>query len=203
MFKSEIEGWEEVQKELDNFKTKIDKGIVGGLKVVNNELVVSLQKHIQEDVYDEYAPKAYPRRKNNPKFGRPIISEENMFPKIYKGTLVFSYLPDGSHSGKYKDTLSWETKGKFATPNADKAAEYPIKPNPVHGDDLIKRIETGKGYDWEYHGGARPFWQNFTKEQIEGGALERSFVKGMNETDKSLRVQITNEIKRENTDTEF
>ena len=84
MFKSEIEGWGEVQKELDNFKTKIDKGIVGGLKVVNNELVVSLQKHIQEDVYDEYAPKAYPRRKNNPKFGRPIISEENMFPKFIK-----------------------------------------------------------------------------------------------------------------------
>ena len=39
--------------------------------------------------------------------------------------------------------------------------------NPASGNALIGRIESGSGYEWYRHPGARPFWKAFTDEAIE------------------------------------
>lgn len=39
--------------------------------------------------------------------------------------------------------------------------------NPAHGDALIGRIESGSGYEWRRHPGARPFWKAFADEMID------------------------------------
>lgn len=39
--------------------------------------------------------------------------------------------------------------------------------NPVGGDALIERIESGSGYEWRRRPGPRPFWQAFVDEMID------------------------------------
>ena len=41
--------------------------------------------------------------------------------------------------------------------------------HPVSGSALVGRIESGSGYEWSRHPGARPFWQKFVDEMINGG----------------------------------
>lgn len=38
---------------------------------------------------------------------------------------------------------------------------------PASGDALIGRIESGIGYEWSPHPGARPFWENVVNELID------------------------------------
>ena len=136
-----------------------------------------LQEHIQTDVYEAYDPTMYPRRVDYPQYGKPMIDTkayahmEHIWPSselIAAGGLEWGvsleYLPSGSHSGKFGEFFPESyLKEKDIPPDA------PIKPNPVHGDDLIRRIETASGYDWKYHGDRRPFWYNFVEELIATG----------------------------------
>ncbi|MBQ0125826.1 MAG: hypothetical protein KBS59_05820, partial [Clostridiales bacterium] len=49
-------------------------------------------------------------------------------------------------------------------------------------DDLIRRLQTGKGYDWHLKNGKdfpkRPFWNNFVDEQINE-KISQNFIRGM------------------------
>lgn len=179
-FNVEIEGMETLQADLNKEVGAIYRAVPSALQLVGSEMILDLQKHINEDFYDKYDPVAYPRRRDFPAFGTPIIDASNMDISVNGLSLAFTYSPMGFHSGQLKDTLNWnESSGNAAM----LSGEYPIKPNPVHGDDLIRRLQTGKGYDWHLKKGkdfpARPFWDKFVDEQINE-RISQNFVRGMN-----------------------
>ena len=153
---------------------------------VGNEMKDTLAHRIEEDVYKEYTPRVYPRRSEHPGYGTPLDDMEknvDLYPKSIPGKaeITFSYKPNGSHSGTFGDFYDEKKLLRI-----HKKASDPVKPNPVHGDDLIRRIETGRGYDYRPSSKAkhpftepRPFWANFVAEMLEGGgfdgALKRAF----------------------------
>ena len=49
----------------------------------------------------------------------------------------------------------------------------------MDADELIRRIETGKGYGWKARPGKREFFQNTVDELIDGGAAASSFDRWM------------------------
>lgn len=146
---------------------------------VGNEMKDTLAHRIEEDVYKEYTPRVYPRRSEHSGYGTPLDDMEKnvmLFPKSIPGKaeITFSYKPDGSHTGTFGDFYDDNKLLRI-----HKKASDPIKPNPVHGDDLIRRIETGKGYDYRPSSKTahpftepRPFWANFVAEMLEGGGFD-------------------------------
>ena len=173
---------EDIQYEIRTAVDEIEDNIPLVLQRVGSEMINNLQSHIQKDVYDAYTPTSYPRRKDHPQFGTPLDDIKNFSTHIERDygmtTLYFDYNPDGTHKGKIWDTLDYEfdesnpRAGTTRTPGAQ-----PIKPKPVHGDKLINRIQTAKGYDWGKEGQfpQRPFWSNFVQEEIESGGVKNRF----------------------------
>lgn len=153
----------EFDKAFDLIKNNIDFTVLG---MVGSEMMNDLQKHINDDVYSKYSPKSYPRRKDHPEFGTPLDSEKNFSIHAKNNILEFDYNPDGTHKGKMKDALDFD-----GDPDSDSANE-PLKPHPVHGDVLINRIQTGKGYDWKESMEERPFWSNFVEEEFNGKLID-------------------------------
>ena len=162
----------------DKFETEVQTAvsIIRGnipfvLNMVGSELIKDLQSHIEKDVYDAYDPRAYPRRKDNPKFGTSLVDKKNFYAMAKGEYLEFNYYPDGTHRGTRKDTLG------YADSESRTDGDIPIKPNPVHGDVLINRIQTGKGYDWNADNPddgppPRPFWNNFVEEEFNGKLVQ-------------------------------
>ena len=189
-----------VTKEYKAFNTKFYTAVQAGLTAVGSELTKHLQEHIRKDVYDAYTPKSYPRRSGHPQFGTPLESPQNMDLQVNKLSLIFSYEPTGDHSGTKKDRLDWSAlKKKYQT-----APNQPIKPNPVHGDDLIRRIETGEGYDWDVAVPERHFWNNFVEEAVgAGGWTEKVLVKAMNTADNTLGAISDGRVTQDGNDTLF
>lgn len=148
---------------------------------VGNEMKETLEYRIEEDVYKEYRPRVYPRRSEHPGYGVALNNMEknvDIFPQSIPGkaAVTLSYKPDGSHSGTFGDFYNAEQLARIHKKSSD-----PIKPNPVHGDDLIRRIETGRGYDYRPSSKTkhpftepRPFWGNFVTELIEGGGFDKA-----------------------------
>lgn len=76
-------------------------------------------------------------------------------------------------SGELKDIES-TTRGSYADAQTmrleyEPSGESEQWQNPLNDNDLIRRIESGSGYEWYPHPGARPFWRNFVNEMIESG----------------------------------
>ena len=169
----------DIEDEFNQLIREIGKKTQSALRHVALEMREDLKRHIDEEVYEKYTPKVYPRRKDNPGFGIPLNDMEHNasgyahFTDGLDNGISFLYQPDGSHSGT---TADLKPNSKYY--NADNPR--PIKPNPVHGDDLIQRIETGKGYDWDVHVGRRPFWTHFKQEQLNS-KMEENFIAGMRE----------------------
>lgn len=148
---------------------------------VGNVMKETLEHRIEEDVYKEYTPRVYPRRSEHPGYGVPLNDMEKtvtLYPKSIPGKaeVTFLYQPSGEHSGTFGEFFNEDQLARL-----HKKASDPIKPKPVHGDDLIRRIETGRGYD--YHPSSktkhpftdpRPFWANFVAEMLEGGEFDRA-----------------------------
>lgn len=153
---------------------EIENNMTPLLQYVGAEMIEDLQRRIKMDVYRAYTPKSYPRRKDHPEFGTPLWDIKNFTTHINNdlnvAILEFDYSPDGTHKGKKKDALDYDDKYHRDDPDY---AEDPLKPNPVHGDALIKRIQTGKGYDWKCSPGERPFWDNFVEEENNHGFVSR------------------------------
>lgn len=157
----------------DNYELDLQYGeasqeIVENMRPVLNsigaEMIHDLQRHINTDVYKAYQPRAYLRRKDHPEYGTPLDDNTNFDTNIDitgdEATLTFTYFPTGYHKAKFKDL-----------PNdyRDFTNNDPIKPNPVHGDVLINRIQKGEGYDWKVPDiKPRQFWDNFTREEFSG-----------------------------------
>ena len=137
-----------------------------------------LYQHIQTDVYQAYTPSIYPRRSDNGNdvYGTPLDDMDKNAVKLGVGDKGYhpsgkvmgvgiKYEPSGEHSGKFGDFF-----GKEKLKEIHHKPEDPVKPNPVSGNELIRRIETGKGYDWAFDM-ERPFWSNFVAEMVDGGGL--------------------------------
>lgn len=178
-----VTGDKEIDEDLKAVQLELRQKMIKGLPNVRNDMLDSLEKHLLSDVYRAYRPKEYPRRKDHPEFGPSLIDfttkgqVRNIGNISEDGTWAevgFDYLPDGSHSG---------TTADLDPTSAYYDADHPrkLKPNPVHRNELIRRIESGKGYDWKRHPGKRPFWQNFVNEMVDDGMLEYFFAKAMRE----------------------
>ena len=152
----------------------IENNMTPLLEYMGGEMISDLQKHINDDVYKPYQPKSYPRRKDHTIFGIPLDDIKNFTTKVDNNLnyaiLEMQYNPDGFHSGKMRDTLDYDAE---AHEDDAKYANRPIKPHPVHGDALIRRLQTGEGYDWKCSPGPRPFWDNFVNEENNGKIISR------------------------------
>lgn len=163
MLDVKIEGVESLQHDLDEFNTKVNKGINYGLKAVASELTPCLQRHIQTDVYDAYVGD-YERRYDHPQYGRSIFSQNNMDYHFLVGGrgVEFTYEPQGRNT------------------------RYPSAPYYTNGDSIIDVIQQDKGYLWvDSIGTKRPFWDNFVKDVIHSG--DQWFVRGFNEHDSQVQ----------------
>ena len=147
------------------------------LQFVGAEMVLDLQKHIKEDWYEKWGePLVYRRRTDNPSYGTPLGSEENMtYDKERSGNqveFVFGYFPNGEHNNPLPGE-DWHS---------------------ADGNDLIKIIQENEGWkypvDEDTQGRTimpRPFWDNFVEEQ-KTKAVD-SFIKGMQIHDPDIKIQ--------------
>lgn len=174
-----IMGIEGIEQDFNALTPRIDRAVVGGLNAVSSDMSAALKKHIELDVYAMYTPKDYLRRSDNPAYGTPLNSDENIGATVVDNTLIFGYVPTGEHS---------------------------LYEEEIDNDDLIRVIELGKGYQWfvgKRKIPPRPFWDNFVTEMIQGKQAEISFVGGMNNTDKDLNVVPTGQIAADGNETSF
>jgi hypothetical protein len=182
----EVSGVDEMYKDLNDKAATAELYISEALNYVGSELTESLKRFIQTQVYDVYQPLVYPRRADNPQFGDGLASDSYIsYNKSKKGmNLTFVYEPKGYHKGKVKDIDP--THAFSDIKNEDK----PIKPNPVHGDALINRIQTGNGYDWNLENSpqvtnGRPFWNMFVAN-AKSETIPVNFTKVMREFDEKF-----------------
>lgn len=176
MIDIKIEGIESIKSDYDDFLLKTKRATQYGLKALTSELIPTLQKHIKEDVYEAYEPKAYIRRMKN----GGLIDSDYMSYRINEESLVFDYNPSG-YNPHYKNM------------------------DFVNGDELINRIENSL-YDWERTGKIpeRHFWDNFVHEMFDkGGQAEKIFVNGMNGYSRDLQVISDGNIHTDSNDTYF
>lgn len=167
-----VSGTDSIDKDFIGVTKRITAAITKAVPAIADGMGIALKQRIEEDVYRKYNPSVYPRRSapGGTAFGTPLNDmEANTSYGITpdgKG-MYFEYLPGGSNSAT---TANLRPGNKYY--NADKPT--PIKPpdKAVHGDDLIRRIETGTGYDWKANMKARPFWHNFVEKLFETGYLE-------------------------------
>ena len=182
VFGMDITGLEEVTQETNNWASTFSReAIPAALEAVASQLTVSLQKHIQEDVYDAYTTKDYPRREEqggllDPRFISTSVSGQR---------LIFDYSPSGTHTATMDETkrsMSFEGYALNELADYDTWSKQPIKPHPVHGDQLINRIQTGRGFDWDLTNApevtnGRPFWNKFLSE-AKGETVAHAFTIG-------------------------
>lgn len=168
-----------ITKEYLDFYKKVQNATQAGLTAVGSEFTKQLQKHIQTDVYDTYAPQAYMRRIDYGG-GTPIISPKNMELQLNKMSLTFSYEPSGRNT-RYPNS-------KF-----------------VDGDDLINAIENSE-YSWKGTEKIpeRHFWNNFVDDMVgASGQAEKIFVKGMNTYQPHLQVKSDGNMSTDGNETIF
>ena len=204
-FKVSVLGADSLAQDFAHVKEDIRDAAFLGLVAVGDSMVSNLQYHIQRDVYNAYSPKSYPRRRNNPRFGVPMIDKSNMEPTVdaRRLRLTFIYNPKGEHSGLIRDAQDFmirEGSDIVENPFYINRENEKIKPKPVSGDKLIKRIQTGEGYDWKAPGDGmlftepdkngkqeakfpeRPFWNLFVDGEKNGFSMEAfasGFSRGM------------------------
>lgn len=142
--------------ELDAFKEKVNAQIPHALKLVGEEMADKLAQTIETEVYAKYTPYAtrgdpYYRRVIND-FPNSLVGQiQNNAPTVNGNVLTFVYNPHGY--------------------------QYQVQ-DPAHGDELIRRIETGKGYSWRHVPPDRPFWTKFVEEQRDKHIMDY-FILGM------------------------
>lgn len=195
-FKVTIQGEETLTNDLNDYVFSLRDPIWEGFSAVADEMTNSLQAHIQKDVYDAYEPKSYPRRSNSGgiRFGIPLNDARQMVVEHPTAlSLSFTYEPSGYHSGRMQDALDAYNARNEPKARTESRWNQPLKPHPVHGDALIRRIQTGRGYDWIPPKGmnrfpARPFWDNFVEEQ-KNGALIDAFAYGISRGVSDFRLE--------------
>lgn len=161
-FTAKITGLDtDLRIENDKIKAKAADALVQ----VSGEMVDSLKDHLYNDWYLAYTPKDYLRRTDFVQFGVPIGGDENLDISVDRSSpkLDFYFEPSLMH--------------KIFSPWSDGS------------DGMIEWIQHEHRYG-EVHRGwkiikeakiiipARPFWNNFVREQQNGGIMS-SFVQHM------------------------
>lgn len=175
-----ISGIESITGDFEAITPRINKAVSAGLNAVSSDMKAALKRHIELDVYSAYDPIDYLRRSENPSYGTPLNSDENIGATVSDNTLIFGYVPTGEHS-------LYDDEG-------------------LDNDELIKVISLAEGYQWYVKKRkipARPFWNNFISEIIQGGQAEISFVGGINNADKELNAVQTGQISLDGNETLF
>ncbi len=169
-----------LKKDLEAELINIGSAVTHAMGMEGQLMMEALKKHIEDDVYDKFSPKDYPRRSENSGFGTPLNdvakNSEAIFDQLpgkIGGRVGLNYRPTGEHSGTTADLDPYSKYYDADDPKPIKA--YPPKGDRTDGDDLVRRIETGIGYTWRRRPGKRPFWQNFVDEMVNDGELENTF----------------------------
>lgn len=153
---------ETLEQDILQFEQKCKDAFFQAMPALAQDIIDTLSSHIQTDVYDAYTPKSYKRRKDNPNLGTSISDIKGSGMGSYgRDNVTITYIPDGSHP-------QWES--------------------PASGDDLIRRIESGSGYEWRKHPGARPFFKNTTEELFDEGRAEQFFIQAVNAAEPNLGI---------------
>ena len=155
----QVEGTETLKEDLLTAMREIGRACAGSLvNFAAPDIKELYKRHVQTDIYDQWEPTEYIRRGASGGLidfdhnGSIYPTEGSVSEDTFTVAMKFSYRPDGSSE-------QWE--------------------HPLGTDDLIRRIETGEGYEWRKHPGARPFWTNFLNEAIEGNAFADSVLRGL------------------------
>ena len=159
----EISGLESLDKDFEDLTGRVNSAMAAAMPGVASVMENKLREQITRDVYAKWMPSVYERRRDNPQLGTSLIDKS-----------VIDAVPDGDSA-----RLTYEPVGD----------QYQWD-NPLDGDALIERIETGRGYEWPVNPGKRPFWDNFVKELIDNGAAAKALVDGMNAADRELGVTL-------------
>ena len=157
LFKITVSGFETAEEDIQTERKGIEAAATAGLRFTESQFYTDLERHVREDWYEPWGPpKAYMRRTDEPVLGTPLGDmEKNAEPytSVDGLTLSFVYQPTGKH-----DFYDWST---------------------VDGDQLIKIIQTNG--EWKYKPRKdqkkrsimpRPFWNNFVREEMNGGAVD-------------------------------
>lgn len=154
-----VDGTETLKEDLVTAMKEIGNGCIHSLvNYVVPEIKDLYKRHVQTDIYDKWEPTEYIRRGESGGLidfdhnGSFSPSDKSMSEEGFAVGIKFRYRPDGSSE-------QWE--------------------HPLDTDDLIRRIETGQGYEWRKHPGPRPFWTNFLNEAIEGNAFADAVMRGL------------------------
>lgn len=148
------------------FQTEVRGRIAKGLMGLRDGMRESLAQHIVKDVYNAYQPNQYERRGDG-------------------GGLQAQAMNATSHADGSPDGTSYRIYINFA-PNGNHPMESDWAEDdvyPVHGDDLIGRIEKwNPRYSYRPRHKrlpSRPFWQNFISEMVDDGMAEYLFASAM------------------------
>jgi len=144
---------------------EIQTKIGAALADVRDDMRATLARHVEKDVYKAYPnPIEYERRGMNGGLqGQALTATVHASPvgadgKNYR--IYLEYKPDGSHP----DSADWRQP-------------------PIHGDELISRIEKWDPkypYPPRYRKlPRRPFWQNFVEELVDDGMADVYFAQAL------------------------
>lgn len=168
-------GIEDFDMQLRAFLNTLIGEISDASTVAMEESKESLKDHIVNDVYKAYTPKAYKRRSENPLLGTPLSDLD-----AYSHTIK----PSGGNVGGnlvVTTKLYYNPRGSHAVARWSSDAPQKKKIKNVDDNELIGRIEKkDPAYNWgNSKVPERPFWQEFVREMVDGGRLEKAFVRAM------------------------
>ena len=164
-----------LDEDMAALEQRFKAALAGALPVLGKDMVDCLAEHIQSDVYGaDFFPTEYERRGEN---GGLLDMNGN--------TTVSPVGDDGIQ-------MDYEPSGEVDPPNKYGDQDY------LDGDALIGRIEhLDPPYDWTRRPPARPFFENFVTELVEGGRAEETLVRAMNQQDAELQIEANGYTGRE------
>lgn len=150
------------------FQTEFQGKMTKGLLALRDGMRETLSKHVVKDVYKAYQPIKYARRGDAGGLQTQALNATSHADVSSDGTnyrIYINFSPNGNHSMESE----WAEDGVY----------------PVHGDDLIGRIESwNPRYSYPPRHKRlprRPFWQNFISEMVDDGMAEHIFASAMRE----------------------
>lgn len=168
-----------LEEDLAALETEVKNAFRASRKALADDMRSCLEDHIESDVYDEFQPLEYVRRRDSGGLldmgaNTTVYSDE----RLGGMELTLLYQPDGSRDGEGNE----------------------IK-DAVSGDDLVNRIEKkDPEYNWTRKPKKRPFFRNFVEEMIEGRRAEDTLVAAMNAANPALEIAADGDMTRESED---
>lgn len=168
-----------LEEDLAALEAEVKNAFRASRQTLADDMRSCLQEHVETDVYDEFQPSEYVRRRDSGGLS-DMQANTTVYSEERDGgmNLTLRYQPDGSRDGEGNDV-----------------------PDAVSGDDLVNRIEKkDPEYNWRRKPKKRPFFRSFVEEMIEGRRAEDTLVAAMNAADPALEVVPDGDVTRESDD---